>query len=308
MVSTSEGERQIQLPVAGLCVTETVSPVSFKLWGILGLLGDVMKVNFLKRMMTASVIGVVALLGTSELASAQQRGRERGREPQQEQRQEQRQVRQQQRASQQQERLAQQQQRLEQQRQQQAVQQQRLILQRQQEQQRHVQQRQQQQLALQRRQQQLALQRQQEQLRLERLRQEQIRLQNARSRNRSVYTTPTHRGYRVYRNGGYYQTDQNGVAILRQGVNYGYQDGFRAGQADRANGRGFDFRSAAAYRNATYGYSYVDSNEYRYYYREGFHRGYEDGYNSRYQYGSNSNGKLNIMAAILQQILNFQSF
>ena len=34
-----------------------------------------MKVNFLKRMMVASVIGVVSLLGTSELASAQQRGR-----------------------------------------------------------------------------------------------------------------------------------------------------------------------------------------------------------------------------------------
>lgn len=240
-----------------------------------------MKINFLKRMMVASVIGA-SLLGTSELASAQERGRERWRQPQQEQRQ-QRQVQQQQRASQQQERLAQQQQRLEQQRQQQ-------------------------QLALQRQRQQLAIQRQQEQIRLERLRQEQIRLQNARLRNRSVYATPGNRGYRVYRNGDYYQTDQNGITILQQAVNYGYQEGVRAGRADRAYGRGFDYQDDAAYRSATYGYSYVDSNEYRYYFREGFRRGYEDGYNSRYQYGSNSNGRLSILAAILQQVLNFQAY
>ena len=266
-----------------------------------------MKINFLKRMMVASVIGA-SLLGTGELASAQERGRERGRQPQQEQRQQQRQIQQQQRAAQQQERLAQQQQRFEQQRQQQAMQQQQLILRRQQEQQRLTQQRQQQQLALQRQRQQLAIQRQQEQLRLERLRQEQIRLQNARLRNRPVYATPGHRGYRVYRNGGYYQTDQNGITILQQAVNYGYQEGVRAGQLDRAYGRGFDYQDAAAYRSATYGYSYVDSNEYRYYFREGFRRGYEDGYNSRYQYGSNSNGKLSILAAILQQVLNFQAY
>lgn len=259
-----------------------------------------MKINFLKRMMVASVIGA-SLLGTSEPASAQERGRERRRQPQQEQRQVQRQVQQQQRASQQQERLAQQQQRLEQQRQQQ------LILRRQQEQQRLAQQRQQQ-LALQRQRQQLAIQRQQEQIRLERLRQEQIRLQNARLRNRSVYATPGNRGYRVYRNGDYYQTDQNGITILQQAVNYGYQEGVRAGRADRAYGRGFDYQDAAAYRSATYGYSYVDSNEYRYYFREGFRRGYEDGYNSRYQYGSNSNGRLSILAAILQQVLNFQAY
>jgi hypothetical protein len=248
-----------------------------------------MKVKFLKRLMVSSVIGMVSLLGTSELASAQQRGRERVRPTPQEQRQ-QPQGRQQVRGEQPQR------QRLEQQRQLQ-VQQQRLILQRQQ-----------QQLALQRQQQQLALQRQQEQLRLARLRQEQIRLQNARNRNRSVYTTPNNRGYRVYRNGGYYQTDQNGVTILQQAVNYGYQEGVRAGQSDRAYGRGFDYQNTAAYRSATYGYSYVDSNEYRYYFREGFRRGYEDGYNSRSQYGSNSNGKLSILAAILQQVLNFQAY
>jgi TolA-binding protein len=246
-----------------------------------------MRVNFLKRMMVASVIGV-SLLGTSELASAQQRGRGRG--PQQQPRQEERlqpQWRQQGRVAQQP--------RLEQQQRQMQAQQQRLIRERQQ----------QQQLALQRQQQQLAVQRQQEQLRLERLRQEQIRLQNARSR--AVYATSRNR-YRVYRNGGYYQTDQNGISVLQQAVNYGYQEGVRAGQSDRAYGRGFDYQNAAAYRSATYGYSYVDSNEYRYYFREGFRRGYEDGYNSRYQYGSNANGRLSILAAILQQVLNFQAY
>lgn len=266
-----------------------------------------MKIDSLKRMMVASVIGVVTLLGTSELASAQQRGWERGRGgSQQEQRQQQRQVQQQQRAPQQQDRLAQQQQRMEQQRGQQAMQQQRLILQRQQEQQRLAQQRGQQQQVFQRQQQQLALQRQQEQIRLERLRQEQIRLQNA--RNRSVYSTPNYRRYRVYRNGGYYQTDQNGITILQQAVNYGYQEGVRAGQADRAYGRSFNYQNSSDYQSATYGYSYVDSSQYQYYFREGFRRGYEDGYNSRFQYGSNSNGSLNIFAAILQQVLNFQAY
>ena len=142
---------------------------------------------------------------------------------------------------------------------------------------------------------------------MERLRREQIRLQNSRN-NRYVYTNPGNRNYRVYRNGGYYQTDRNGVSILQQAVNYGYQEGVRAGQLDRAYGRGFDYQGSAAYGSAGYNGSYVDSNEYRYYFREGFRRGYEDGYNSRSRYGSNSNGTVNILAAILQQILNFRAF
>ncbi len=251
-----------------------------------------MKVNFLKRTLTMSVIGVVSVLGMSGLANARGQGRRQQRKPDQSitQPQNQRPIVEPRRPIVEPPRQQQQQWRLEQKRQQQRLEQQRLEQQRQQ------------QLAI-RRQQQL------EQQRLERLRQEQIRLNNARNnRNRSVYNNSGGRRYRVYRNGGYYQTDQNGVTVLRQAVNYGYQEGVRAGQADSAYGRSFNYQDSAAYRTGTYGYSHVDSNEYRYYFREGFRRGYEDGYNSRSQYGSNSNGKANILAAILQQLLNFEAF
>jgi TolA-binding protein len=250
-----------------------------------------MKVNFLKRTMMMSVIGVVSLVGTSAIANAQQgRGRQRPVDQTITQPQRQRQI--------------------ETQRQQQWPQRQAEERKRTQEQQWRLEQQRQQQIALQRQQQQLAIQRQRlEQQRLERLRQEQMRRNNTRyNNNRSVYTNPGARPYRVYRNGGYYQTDQNGVTALRQAVNYGYQEGVRAGQADRAYGNGFNYQDSAAYRNGNYGYSYVDSNEYSYYFREGFRRGYEDGYNSRSQYGSNSNGSVNILTAILQQLLNFESY
>jgi len=255
-----------------------------------------MKVNFLKRTLTMSVIGVVSVLGMSGLANAQGQGRRQQRKPDQSiaQPQGQRPIVEPRRpiVEPRQQQQQQQQWRLEQKRQQQRLEQQRL-----------EQQRQQQQWALRRQQQQL------EQQRLERMRQEQMRRNNGRdNRNRSVYNNQGGRRYRVYRNGGYYQTDQNGVTALRQAVNYGYQEGVRAGQADSAYGRSFNYQDSAAYRNGTYGYSHVDSNEYRYYFREGFRRGYEDGYNSRSQYGSNSNGTAHILAAILQQLLNFEAF
>ena len=97
--------------------------------------------------------------------------------------------------------------------------------------------------------------------------------------------------------------------MLRQAVNYGYEEGFRAGQADREDGWGFNYKDSYAYRDASYGYIgyYVDRSDYSYYFREGFRRGYEDGYNSRYQYGRSYNGSYSILDVILSQILNFQS-
>lgn len=115
--------------------------------------------------------------------------------------------------------------------------------------------------------------------------------------------------YRVYRNGSYYQTDNRGAELLRQAVNQGYQQGYRAGQNDRNYRRGANYGGSSIYRSGNYGYqSYVDSNQYRYYFQQGFQRGYQDGYNSRNQYGTNSNGGLNILGSILQGILNIQSF
>ena len=97
--------------------------------------------------------------------------------------------------------------------------------------------------------------------------------------------------------------------MLRQAVNYGYEQGFRAGQADRQDRWRSNYQDSYAYQDANYGYSgyYVSQDEYNYYFREGFRRGYEDGYNSRSHYGSYSNGKYTILGAILSQILNMQS-
>lgn len=115
--------------------------------------------------------------------------------------------------------------------------------------------------------------------------------------------------YRVYRNGSYYQTDSRGAELLRQAVNRGYQQGFNAGKNDRYGRRNSGYGNSSVYRSGNYGYqSYVDSSQYQYYFREGFRRGYEDGYNSRYQYGSNTGGGLNILSAILQQVLNIQQY
>ena len=72
-------------------------------------------------------------------------------------------------------------------------------------------------------------------------------------------------------------------------MNLGYEEGVRAGQADREDGFRGDYRSSYAYQDANYGYTgmYVGQTDYNYYFREGFRRGYEDGYNSSYRYGSN---------------------
>jgi hypothetical protein len=96
--------------------------------------------------------------------------------------------------------------------------------------------------------------------------------------------------------------------MLRRAINYGYEQGYRAGQADREDGWGFNPQDAYGYQDASYGYDgyYVDLDEYNYYFREGFRRGYEDGYYSRSQYGSYSNGTFGILGAILESILTLQ--
>lgn len=140
-----------------------------------------------------------------------------------------------------------------------------------------------------------------EQLRLEqqRLRLERQRLQTVQARNR----------YRVYRNGGFYNTDSRGADLLRQAVNQGYRQGFASGQSDRNRRSGMNWGGSSVYRSGTYGYqSYVERSQYQYYFQQGFQRGYQDGYNSRYQYGSNNNGSLNILGSILGSILNIQQY
>ena len=113
------------------------------------------------------------------------------------------------------------------------------------------------------------------------------------------------RYYRVYRNGSYYQTDYRGAELLRQAVNNGYRQGYQQGQVDARYGRNGSYYGNNVYRSGNYGYqSYVDRNQYQYYFQQGFQRGYEDGFNNQYRYGYRSNNGLNILGNILNGILN----
>jgi hypothetical protein len=144
---------------------------------------------------------------------------------------------------------------------------------------------------------------------VQRLQQQQLAIRSAASYNYNndpyFYTAPS---FRYQRGGSYYQINQFAADQLRQAVNYGYDEGFRAGQADRADGWRFDYQNSYAYQDANYGYTgqYVDQSDYNYYFREGMRRGYEDGYYSRMQYGQRSNGATIILSGVLQQILNLQ--
>jgi len=113
--------------------------------------------------------------------------------------------------------------------------------------------------------------------------------------------------YRYYRGGSYYYTSSYGAQMLRDAVNNGYAQGFEAGQADRQDGWRFDYESAYAYQDGSFGYDcyYVGLDEYNYYFREGFQRGYQDGYYGRYQYGNYSNGRYSILGSVIGSILDF---
>lgn len=147
-----------------------------------------------------------------------------------------------------------------------------------------------------------------QQLYLAQLRQQQLRLQTARNYSNDPYirTAPS---YRYVYSGTTRETNQYGVDVLRQAVNYGYQQGVRFGQADRQDGWPANYQNSAAYRDANYGYSgyYVDQADYNYYFRQGFQRGYADGYNSQSQYGTSLNGTSSILATLLSSILGLTS-
>jgi hypothetical protein len=140
------------------------------------------------------------------------------------------------------------------------------------------------------------------------LQQQQQRLQTARNYSNDPYISAPHT-YRYTVSGATRQTNQYGADVLRQAVNYGYQQGYRSGQADRQDHWASNYQNSAPYRDANYGYSgnYVDQTDYNYYFRQGFQRGYGDGYNSRSQYGTSSNGTYSILGSVLSSILGLQS-
>jgi len=110
--------------------------------------------------------------------------------------------------------------------------------------------------------------------------------------------------FRIYTNGQYYNVDNRGYSLLRQAVNSGYQQGYRAGMRDRRFGRYDPYRDSM-YTTGTYGYnSYVARNQYQYYFQQGFQRGYEDGFYARTQYGYRTGSTYNILGGVLNTILN----
>lgn len=126
--------------------------------------------------------------------------------------------------------------------------------------------------------------------------------------NDPYYYTPA--SYRYLRGGRYYEVNRYAADLLRQAVHLGYEQGYRAGEADRFDGWRDDYRNNLAYLDAYYGYHgrYVSPGEYRYYFREGFRRGYEDGYRRRYRYGRYHDGSYLILAPVLHAILDLQRY
>jgi hypothetical protein len=137
-----------------------------------------------------------------------------------------------------------------------------------------------------------------------RLAQQRADARASRDYSRDPYMT-TPQSYRYVIGGNSRLTNQYGADVLKQAVNYGYQEGFQAGQADRQDHWAANYRNSAAYRDANYGYtgSYVEQSDYNYYFRQGFQRGYDDGYYSRNQYGQSLNGTYSILGTVLSGIL-----
>lgn len=143
---------------------------------------------------------------------------------------------------------------------------------------------------------------------LQRLREQEARLRSERydyDRDPYFHTPPR---YRYNRDGRSYETNEYGAKALREAVNYGYEAGFRAGQADRSDRWNGNYEDSYAYRDANYGYSgyYVDREDYNHYFRQGFRPGYDDGYNSQYRHGSVADGRYSILENLLTQILDLQ--
>ena len=114
--------------------------------------------------------------------------------------------------------------------------------------------------------------------------------------------------YRYTRGSQTYETSLAGVNLLKQAVNYGYDQGYRTGQADRQDRSPSDFEASFGYRDANYGYTgfYVDRDDYNTYFREGFRRGYEDGFEAHMQYGTSAHGRRTVLGGVLGALFNFQ--
>jgi hypothetical protein len=142
----------------------------------------------------------------------------------------------------------------------------------------------------------------------QRLREQQMRYQNERydyNNDPYFYSAPI---YRYSYGGHWYETNQYGADMFRQALNYGYQEGFQAGRADRRDHWRFDYRNSYAYQDGNFGYNgyYARQDDYNYYFRQGFRRGYEDGYYSRYRYGRYYGGSYSLRADEMHSIFRIE--
>src|SRR5690606_671168 len=109
--------------------------------------------------------------------------------------------------------------------------------------------------------------------------------------------------------GQWYQTNRYGADLMREAVRRGYNEGLRAGRADREDGWRYDDRGSYGYAHASYGYDgrHIAHDPYTHYFRPGFERRYEAGYYSRYHHGRrDERGDYTVLAAVLGVILGLQ--
>ncbi len=120
----------------------------------------------------------------------------------------------------------------------------------------------------------------------------------------------TRASYRYQRGGRYYQVNQYAAEVLQQAIQYGYEEGTRAGEADRYDGWRGGYQDNYAYLDANFGYDgyYVNQRDYNHYFREGFRRGYEDGFRRQYRYGRYERGHYSIQSSVLQLILGLEPY
>jgi hypothetical protein len=138
----------------------------------------------------------------------------------------------------------------------------------------------------------------------ERLYRDELRLRQPRYNNNLYFN------YGYWRSGTYFYTSLYGTQMIEQAIRFGYEEGYRAGRADRLDGWGYDPYQSYGYIDAIYGYdrNYISMAEYSYYFREGFIRGYEDGYFGVYRYGSYLNGTFMISNSVLRAIFTFTKY
>lgn len=120
--------------------------------------------------------------------------------------------------------------------------------------------------------------------------------------------------YRYSYGGRYYNTDDYGARLLRNSINFGYQQGIEAAYVARQSNWGYDYyRDCDAYRSGLYGYEggYIDQGQYSYYFRLGFERGYREAFygnggNAGYYAGGYRAGPVDLVVGVLDVILNLQ--